>query len=127
MLNEDNKILKYNYGENSLKAAFIIYADLECLLEIMHSCQNNFEKSYTEKKISIHLLLCSIYKLFVWPRKNKLDCCKGDDCMESFCKDLREHAMKIMNYGKKITGTPNRWRKRALLNQKLCYICQKNV
>ena len=28
----------------------MIYADLECLLEKMHSCQNNFEKSYTEKK-----------------------------------------------------------------------------
>ena len=50
MPNEDNKILKYNYGERSLKAPFIIYADLECLLEKMHSCQNNPEKSYTEKK-----------------------------------------------------------------------------
>ena len=50
VLNEYNKILKYNYGENSLKVAFIIYADLECQLEIMHSCQNNFEKFYTEKK-----------------------------------------------------------------------------
>ena len=47
---EDNKILKYNYGEKSLKVPAIIYADLECLLEKMHSCQNNFEKSYTEKK-----------------------------------------------------------------------------
>ena len=50
MPNEDNKILKYNYGERSLKAPFIIYADLECLLEKMYSCQNNPEKSYKEKK-----------------------------------------------------------------------------
>ena len=58
MPNEDNKILKYNYGEKSLKAPFIIYADLECLLEKMHSCQNNLEKSYTEKKkLRIHLLV----------------------------------------------------------------------
>ena len=28
----------------------MIYADLECLLEKMQSCQNNPEKSYTEKK-----------------------------------------------------------------------------
>ena len=48
--NEDNKILKYNHGEKSLKAPGIIYIDLECLLEKMHSCQNNLEKSYTEKK-----------------------------------------------------------------------------
>ena len=28
----------------------MIYADLEGLLEKMHSCQNNPEKSYAEKK-----------------------------------------------------------------------------
>ena len=35
----------------------MIYADLEYLLEKMHSCQINFEKSYTEKKLSIRLLV----------------------------------------------------------------------
>ena len=30
---EDDKILKYNHGEKSIKAPFIIYADLESLLE----------------------------------------------------------------------------------------------
>ena len=32
MPNEDNKILKYNHGEKSMRAPFIIYADLESLL-----------------------------------------------------------------------------------------------
>ena len=32
MPGEDNKILKYVPGEKSLRALFIIYADLECLL-----------------------------------------------------------------------------------------------
>ena len=32
MPTKDNKTLKYNYGENSVKAPFTIYADLECLL-----------------------------------------------------------------------------------------------
>ena len=50
MPNKDNKILKYYYGEKSLKGPAIIYADLESLLEKMHSCQTNLEKSYTEKK-----------------------------------------------------------------------------
>ena len=50
MPNEDNIILKNSHGEKSLKALFMIYADLECLLEKIHSCQNNPEKSYTEKK-----------------------------------------------------------------------------
>ena len=43
------KILKYNPGEKSLKAPFAIYLDLECLLRKEQSCQNNPEKSYTEK------------------------------------------------------------------------------
>ena len=32
-----------------MKAPFVIYAYLECLLEKMHSCQNNPEKSSREK------------------------------------------------------------------------------
>ena len=47
---EDNKILKYIPGEKSLKVPFIIYVDLECLLRKINTCQNNPEKSYTEKK-----------------------------------------------------------------------------
>ena len=34
MQKEDEKILKYNQGEKSLKAPFIIIFDLECLLTI---------------------------------------------------------------------------------------------
>ena len=85
-----------------MRAPFVIYADLECLLEKMHSCQNNPEKSYTEKKIK-HTP--SGYSLFTNcsfdETKNKLDCYKGEDCMEKFCKYLREHRMKIINLKKK--------------------------
>ena len=94
--------IKIQHGENSLKALFMIYADLECLLEKIHSCQNNPEKSYTEKKPE-HMP--SGYSRFTSssfdPTKNKLDCYKGEDCMERFCKDLREHATEIINYEKK--------------------------
>ena len=38
MPDENNKMLKYNHGEKSMKAPCMIYADLECLLEKMHSC-----------------------------------------------------------------------------------------
>ena len=33
--------------------------------------------------------------------KNKLDYYRGKDYMERFCKDLREYAIKIINYEKK--------------------------
>ena len=48
MPDQDNKLLKYNHGEKSLRGPFIIYA--ECLLKKIHLCQSNLEKSYTEKK-----------------------------------------------------------------------------
>ena len=47
---KDNKILKYIPGKKSLKVLFTICADLECLLRKKNTCQNNSEKSYTEKK-----------------------------------------------------------------------------
>ena len=49
MPNEDNQILKYNHGEKSMEAPFIIYADLGSLLEKMEACYNNPEKSPTTK------------------------------------------------------------------------------
>ena len=58
MPKEDNKILKCNHREKSIKVPALTYVDLERLLEKMHSCQNNPEKSYTEKKqLSIRLLV----------------------------------------------------------------------
>ena len=59
MLEEYNKILKYNEGEKSMKSPFIIYADLECLLEKTNTCYNNPEKSSTAKinKHTHHLVI----------------------------------------------------------------------
>ena len=47
---EDKNILKYHHGEKLLKAPFAFFADLECLLIKYKSCQNNPEKSYTDRK-----------------------------------------------------------------------------
>ena len=45
MPTEDNKILKYNHGEKSMKAPFVTYADMESFLEKIGTCHNNPEKS----------------------------------------------------------------------------------
>ena len=50
MSEKDNNILKYHPRKKSLKTPFTIYSDLECLLIKEKSCQNNHEKSYTERK-----------------------------------------------------------------------------
>ena len=102
MPEEYNKILKYNEGEKSIKSPFIIYADLECLLEKMNTCNNNPEKSSTTK-MNKHTQ--NGYSLFTHcsfdTTKNKLDYYKGKNCMKNFCLDLKEHATKIINYEKR--------------------------
>ena len=92
--NRLKKILKYTNGEKSLKAPFTIYLDLECLLKNEQSCQNNPEKSYTEKK--------TIYKSSGWAmftscsfdeKENKLNYYRGKDCIENLCKKLKKRAI----------------------------------
>ena len=73
-------MLKYNYGEKSIRVLFIIYADLECLLEKMNSCQNNPEKSYTEKKTKHTSYGYSLFTNCSFnAAKNKLNCYRGKD------------------------------------------------
>ena len=49
MPKENNKTLKYYHGETSMKVPFIIYVDLESLLEKRSTCHNNPEKLSTTK------------------------------------------------------------------------------
>ena len=102
MPEEDNKILKYDHGEKFMKVPFIIYADLESLLEKMSTYHNNLKKSSTTK---INKHTSSGYSLFTHcsfdTTKNKFDYYRGNNCMKSFCLNLREHATKLINYEKK--------------------------
>ena len=65
-LKEMKKILKYNHREKLSKAPFIIISDLECFPEKEQSCQNNSQKSYTQRKAKhkpsgcLHLIMKKI-------------------------------------------------------------------
>ena len=43
MPSEDTKIFESNQYQKFCKAPFIIYADLECLIEKVDGCKNNLE------------------------------------------------------------------------------------
>ena len=43
MLSEDTKILEFNQYQKYDKVPFIIYADVECLIEKFDGCKNNPE------------------------------------------------------------------------------------
>ena len=126
MPEEYNKILKYNEGEKSMRVPFIIYADLECLLEKMNTCYNDPEKLSTTK---INKNTPSGYSLFTHcsldRTKNKLDYYRGKNCMKNFCLDLREHATKISNYEKKEMIPLTKREEKKHNKQEVCYICKK--
>ena len=128
MPEEGNKILKYNQGEKSMKVPFIIYADLESLLEKMNTCYNNLERSSTTK---INKHTPSGYSLFTQCSfdtiKNKLDHYRGKSCIKNFCLDLREHATKIINYEKKEMIPLTKEENKIHNEQNVCYICNKNI
>ena len=92
-----------------MKVPFLIHADLECLLEKMSTCHDDPKKPSTTK-INKHapsgysLFTCSSFDT----KENKLDCYRGEDYMKKFCKDLKEHATRVINYEKKKNNTINK-------------------
>ena len=87
MPNKDNKILKFNHTVKSMKVSFIIFADLESLLEKISTYHNNPEKSST---IKINEYTHSGYSLFTHfsfdLTKNKLYCYRGKDVWKGFVR-----------------------------------------
>ena len=109
-----------------MKVPFIIYADLESLLEKMNTCHNNPEKSSTTE---LNKHTASGYSLFTHcsfdVTKNKLDYYRGKNCMKNFCLDLRQQATKIINYETKEMIPLTKEEKKIYRKQKKCYICKK--
>ena len=109
-----------------MRAPFIIYADLESLLEKMETRYNNPEKSSTTK---INKHTPSGYSLFTHcsfnKADNKTDYYRGEDCMKKFCIDLREHVTKIINYEKKKMIPLTKKEEKKHNKQKVCNICRK--
>ena len=124
----DNKILKYNYGEKSIKVSFTIYADLESLHEKMNTCHNNPKRSSTTKidknKPSGSSLLthCSYDTT-----KNKCDYYKDKKRTKNVCLDLREHATKIVNYEKNGMIQLSKEEKKIHREQKFVRYAKKDI
>ena len=92
----------------------------------MSTCQNNPNESSTTE---INKHTPSGYLLFTHcsfdKSKHKLDYYSGKDCMKKFCKDLREHMTKIINYEKKKMIPLTIKEKIHYNEQEICYICKK--
>ena len=109
-----------------MKNPSVIYADVEWLLEKINTFHNNPENSSTAQ---INMHTHSGYSMFkqcsFYSTKNILDCYKDKDCMERFCKVLKEHVTRIIKDEKKemipLTDKENK----SYEKQNVCYICKK--
>ena len=64
MPSKDTKILEFNQYQKSYKAPFVIYADLEYLLEKIDEHKNNTENSFTTK-VGKHISVTTVSS-FKW-------------------------------------------------------------
>ena len=101
MPNEDNKILKYNHGEKSLKAWFMLNWSV-CLKKCIY-VKIILKNLIHRKKLSICLLAIHCLQIIrlIQQKISMIVTIRGKDCTEKFCKDLREHAIRIVTYEKK--------------------------
>ena len=125
---KENEKIKYLPGEKLLKAPCIVYSDLECLLEKVQSCQNNPKNSHTERKAKHESsgyacsLICSFDNT-----KNKSYFYSEKNCIEKYCKDLKELGMEIINFKKEEVKPLTNKEIKSYEKQKVCHICEKNV
>ena len=126
MLSEDTKILEFNQYQKCDKAPFIIYADLECIIEKIDGCKKISENVSTTK-VSEHIpsgfsmpTISSFRSI-----ENKHGVYRGKDCMKKFSKLLRDHAVKLINFKKKKTKSLIKEQEESYENARICYICKE--
>ena len=83
---EDPKILAVNQYQKLHKAPFIIYVDLECIIEKIDGCKNNPENSSTTK-VSERIPSCFSMSTISSFRsiENKHNIYRSKDCIKTFC------------------------------------------
>ena len=102
MPSDDTKITEFNQNQKSDKAPFIIYADLECVIEKTDGCKNNPENLSARKgrehiSSGFSMFTKSLFRSI--ENEHNVYITKG--CMKKFCEFLRDHALKIINSKKK--------------------------
>ena len=123
MSSKDTKVLEFNQNQKSDKAPFIIYADLDRLIEKIDGCKNNLEKLIHNKirqtySIRFFNFYISSFKII----ENKHDVYRGKDCIKKFCESLREQAIKISNFKKKKIKLLTKEEQESYKNAKIYYI-----
>ena len=106
------------------------YYCLNCFhsyIKKIDTCQNNPDLSSTTK-INQHIPSgYSIYTNCSFDKSNnKLSYYRGKACMKRFCKDLKDHATKIIDFKKKTMILVTKEEKDNINKENICYICKND-
>ena len=106
--------------------SFLIYADLECLLIKISSCENTDIKSFREKK-EVHVPCgYSIVTCYSFDKSlNEQKYYKGKDCMQKFSLELRSIFNNLINYEQKEMLPLTDDGKVLHHSQKVCFLREK--
>ena len=90
------------------------------------TCHNNPDLLSTTK-INQHIPSgYSIYTNCSFDKSNnKLSYYRGEDCMKTFCKDLKDHATKIIDFKKETMIPLTKEEEDNYNKENICYICKK--
>ena len=92
----------------------------------MWSYQNNRENFYTEKKVKHKLSGYAWSSICLFDEtKNRRYFYRGKDCIEKFCKDLKEIGTEIINLEEKEMIPLRNKEIKSYEKQKVCHICKK--
>ena len=83
-------------------------------------------KNFTQREKSRHEPCWAMFTRYSFNEKeNKLNYYRGKNCIEKFCKKLKERAMKIINYEKKEMIPLTKEENKSYKEQEACHICEE--
>ena len=85
--------IEFKDGQNQFKVPFIMYADFESILELMHHGSSDPTKPYTNEVNQHTPSGWCVYSKFAYGDvDNLLRLYRGKDCIETFCNYIKEEA-----------------------------------
>ena len=121
-------ILKCNHGEKSMKIQFVIYADMDSLLDKIDTCHSNTKKS---SPVKINKYFDSGYSLLTHcsfdTAKNKHNYYSDKDCMKKVSAESKNHTAKIINNERKKMMPLKNQENQSYHYQTISDICKKRI
>ena len=109
-----------------MRAPFVIYADLESLLNKMDTCTNGPNKSSTTKKKKHEMCGYSLITHCSFDEKNNTkDYYRVKDCLKKSFQDLKKQGKSIVDFEKKEMIKLTQEEQHEHDTRKVCFLCEK--